>query len=249
MLLTIAAGDVRRALEMLRRAVEIGRQQKIRLDIATEAATSRNATQQQSKQLRVYEWKQGEASLVKRQHLQVAQSEMFSALHHQLLRSRSQWEKVMLAAVVVEARATGRTAVVIQVGKLLLVVVLCCQPALHMYSLCRQGYTVTLSWRFNKANNMQPLLLEMDLPACLPAWCPLLQNVCERASNSLAALVNLQPPSLGVLQHVLVKLASMRLLLSDGAHIKAHVALNVDKDDVALAIKEDERLTRLHQLL
>lgn len=76
-----------------------------------------------------------------------------------------------------------------------------------------------------------------------------MQSVCERASNSIASLVDLQPPSLGVLQHVLVKLASMRLLLSDGAHIKAHVALNVDKDDLALAMKEDERLSRLHQLL
>jgi hypothetical protein len=47
----------------------------------------------------------------------------------------------------------------------------------------------------------------------------------------------------------LVKLASVRLLLSDGSHIKAQVALNVDKDDVAIAIKEDERLTALHQLL
>lgn len=27
------------------------------------------------------------------------------------------------------------------------------------------------------------------------------------------------------------------------------VALNVDKDDVAVAIKEDERLTSLHQLI
>lgn len=27
------------------------------------------------------------------------------------------------------------------------------------------------------------------------------------------------------------------------------VALNVDKDDVAIAIKEDERLTALHQLI
>jgi hypothetical protein len=42
---------------------------------------------------------------------------MFSALHHQLLRSRSCWEKLLLVAVVVEARATGRSAVVIQVGR------------------------------------------------------------------------------------------------------------------------------------
>lgn len=76
-----------------------------------------------------------------------------------------------------------------------------------------------------------------------------MQNVCQRAANSIASLVDLTPPSLGVLQHCLVKLAGVRLLLSDGTHIKAHVALNVDKDDVALAIKEDSRLQRLHQLL
>lgn len=29
----------------------------------------------------------------------------------------------------------------------------------------------------------------------------------------------------------------------------AQVALNVDKDDVAIAIKEDERLAPLHQLI
>lgn len=100
---------------MLRRAVEIGRQQKVILDTAAEAATNRSTTKQQSKQSRIYAWKPGEALLVRRQHLNTAQLEMFSALHHQLLRCRSQWEKVMLAAVVVEARATGRTAVVIQV--------------------------------------------------------------------------------------------------------------------------------------
>lgn len=76
-----------------------------------------------------------------------------------------------------------------------------------------------------------------------------MQSVCERASSSICALVDLQPPAIGLLQHCLVKLSSVRLLLSDGSHIKAQVALNVDKDDVSIAIKEDERLTALHQLL
>lgn len=79
--------------------------------------------------------------------------------------------------------------------------------------------------------------------------CLSLQNVAERASSSICSLVDLAPPSLGVLQHCLLKLAGVRLLLSDGCHIKAQVALNVDKDDVAIAIREDERLQRLHQLL
>jgi hypothetical protein len=62
--------------------------------------------------------------------------------------------------------------------------------------------------------------------------------------------VDLSPaPPFGVLQQCLVKLAGVRLLLSDGVHVRAHVALNVDKEDVALAIREDERLSRLHQLL
>lgn len=82
---------------------------------------------------------------------------------------------------------------------------------------------------------------------CLCVSC--VQSVCERASSSIATLVDLQPPALGVLQHCLVRLSSVRLLLSDGSHIKAQVALNVDKDDVAVAIKEDERLKALHQLL
>lgn len=51
-----------------------------------------------------------------------------------------------------------------------------------------------------------------------------MQSVVERASTSICALVNLNPPALGVLQHCLVKLASVRLLLSDGSHIKAQVS-------------------------
>lgn len=76
-----------------------------------------------------------------------------------------------------------------------------------------------------------------------------LQSVAERASSSICALVDLAPPALGVLQHCLVKLSSVRLLLSDGCHIKAQLALNVDKDDVAIAIKEDACLSKLHTLL
>lgn len=102
---------------MLRRAVEIGRQQKIMFGVAAAVASSRPGSQQQVPQSMVFEWKEGDAALVKRQHLQTAQQEMFSALHHQLLRSRSMWEKVLLVSVVVEARATGRNAVVMQVSR------------------------------------------------------------------------------------------------------------------------------------
>jgi hypothetical protein len=79
---------------------------------------------------------------------------------------------------------------------------------------------------------------------CMPV-----QSVAERAANSIASLVDLTPPTLGVLQHCLVRLAGVRLLLSDGVHVKAHVALNVDKDDLSLAIKDDVRLARLQSLL
>jgi hypothetical protein len=51
------------------------------------------------------------------------------------------------------------------------------------------------------------------------------------------------------MQRVASRLAATRLVLMDGAHIKARMALNVSKDDVALVVKDDARLTRLHQLM
>jgi hypothetical protein len=128
----VPAGDVRRALEMLRRAVEIARQQHLadlvasgKPGVAAAAAAAAGAgsshrhgqQQQQQPQGCEVEWQDGDEPLVERSHTRQAQSEMFSALHHQLLRSRSCWEKLLLVAVVVEARATGRSAVVIQVGR------------------------------------------------------------------------------------------------------------------------------------
>ncbi|KAF8073069.1 ORC1A [Scenedesmus sp. PABB004] len=178
-------GDVRRALELLRRAVEIARQQHLLEHSVTQSGAG--GGDGGGVQPRVA-WAEGQAPLVRRAHVTQAQQEMFSALHHKLLRSRSTWEKVLLVAVVVEARATGRSAVIIQ-------------------------------------------------------------SVAERAANSIAALVGLTPPPLGVLQQCLVRLAGVRLLLSDGAHLKAAVALNVDKEDVGLALRDDERLSRLHTLL
>ncbi len=55
----------------------------------------------------------------------------------------------------------------------------------------------------------------------------------------------------GIMQHVAARLAAMRLLEMDAHHIKALVRLgvNVPKDDVALVVKDDARLTRLHQLM
>jgi hypothetical protein len=117
---------------MLRRAVDIARQQHLadlvangKQGVAAAAAAAAAAAgssrhgQQQQQGCEV-EWREGDKPLVERSHTRQAQNEMFSALHHQLLRSRSCWEKLLLVAVVVEARATGRSAVVIQVCEVLL---------------------------------------------------------------------------------------------------------------------------------
>jgi hypothetical protein len=110
------SGDVRRALELLRRAVEIGRAEHLRstAEARHKAAAAAKQTLPQDSEV-VVEWSEGSGPLVRTQHVTQAAQEMFSALHLQLLRSRSQWEKVLLVAVVVEARATGRSAVVMQV--------------------------------------------------------------------------------------------------------------------------------------
>lgn len=112
----ICPGDVRRALELLRRAVEIGRAEHLRstAEARHKAAAAAKQPQPQDSDV-VVEWSEGSGPLVRTQHVTQAAQEMFSALHLQLLRSRSQWEKVLLVAVVVEARATGRSAVVMQV--------------------------------------------------------------------------------------------------------------------------------------
>lgn len=65
----------------------------------------------------------------------------------------------------------------------------------------------------------------------------------------VCGLVDAAMPSTGAMQRVTSRLAAMRLVLMDGAHIKARLALNVSRDDVALIIKDDTRLSRLHQLL
>jgi len=112
-----AAGDVRRALELLRRGVEIARQQQLTAAaVAAKAAGDSSAAAALPRQQpAVVKWQGGQPALLRRMQVQQAQQEMFGALHLQLLRSRSTWEKILLVAVVVEARATGRTAVVIQV--------------------------------------------------------------------------------------------------------------------------------------
>jgi hypothetical protein len=106
-------------LELLRRAVEIGRAEHLRSTVVARTAAAAAAAKQPPPKDHdvVVEWQQGSPALVKRPHVTQAQQEMFGALHLQLLRSRSLWEKLLLVAVVVEARATGRNAVVLQVGR------------------------------------------------------------------------------------------------------------------------------------
>lgn len=53
----------------------------------------------------------------------------------------------------------------------------------------------------------------------------------------------------GAMQRVAGRLAASRLVLMDGGHIKARMAMNVAKDDLALVLRDDPRLSRLHQLL
>lgn len=96
--------------------MEIARAEHLRSTIVARTAAAAAAKQPLPKDHDVVvEWQEGSPALVKRPHMTQAQQEMFGALHMQLLRSRSMWEKVLLVAVVVEARATGRSAVVMQV--------------------------------------------------------------------------------------------------------------------------------------
>ncbi|KAA6424992.1 MAG: origin recognition complex subunit 1-like [Trebouxia sp. A1-2] len=80
------SGDVRRCLELLRRAAEI-----------TEAKT-----------------KQAAASMVKMSHVDDAINEMFQATHMQMMRNCCRLEKMLLAAVLMESRARGHTDVMME---------------------------------------------------------------------------------------------------------------------------------------
>jgi hypothetical protein len=79
---------------------------------------------------------------------------------------------------------------------------------------------------------------DVSLPAAL-----------RRVERHLCALLDLDCPPAGGLQHAACRLATSRLLLADGAHAKMRLALNVAREDVAQAVRGDPRLERLHQLL
>jgi hypothetical protein len=71
----------------------------------------------------------------------------------------------------------------------------------------------------------------------------------RRVQVDVCPLVDEDPPSDGVLQHVAARLAAARLVLADAGHVKARLQLNVAKDDVAAVVRDDGRLARLHQLM
>ena len=123
-------GDVRRALELLRRAVEIaqferrqqqgqqqqpGRQQQAQQQ--QRGGRPQQQTQQQQGQQGQQQQQQG--PIVRPTHVSRAQQELFNAMHMQLLRGTSLFARLVLVGVILEARATGRAQVVLQVGVLL----------------------------------------------------------------------------------------------------------------------------------
>lgn len=70
-----------------------------------------------------------------------------------------------------------------------------------------------------------------------------------RVQNDICSLIDEPPPSDGALQHVACRLAATRLVLADASHVKARLQLNVTKDDIAMVVRDDSRLARLHQLM
>jgi len=93
----------------------------------------------------------------------------------------------------------------------------------------------------------------MPACACAPCFVPGGSCLSDATQQQLTRSPRTSPPprprAAGAMQRVASRLAATRLVLMDGAHIKARMALNVSKDDVALVVKDDARLTRLHQLM
>jgi origin recognition complex subunit 1 len=193
-------GDVRRALELLRRAVAIARKERqdrgLGLDDGDQGEDQATEPEEEERG-----GEQGAAGApaaagrrsalrhaVTRAHLQAAIAESYGSVHMQVLRARSLWEKALLLAVALESRAAARR--------------------------------------------------DVGLPAVL-----------KRVERHLCALLDLDCPPVGALQHAACRLASSRLLLADGAHAKMRLALNVAREDVAQAVRGDARMERLHQLL
>jgi hypothetical protein len=75
------------------------------------------------------------------------------------------------------------------------------------------------------------------------------QAVAERVTGHLSTLVQVPAPSEGQLQRCAVQLAAQRLLVMQGSTIKCSLMLNVRKEDVASVVRDDDKLTRLHELM
>ncbi|KAL0033288.1 hypothetical protein WJX77_001908 [Trebouxia sp. C0004] len=95
------SGDVRRCLELLRRAAEITEAQ------AEQAAASDAAVANSRGQARP-------TGMVKMSHVDVAINEMFQATHMQMMRNCCRLEKMLLASVLMESRARGHTDVMME---------------------------------------------------------------------------------------------------------------------------------------
>jgi hypothetical protein len=61
-------------------------------------------------------WKAGDKAVVTPLQIGQAAQELASSVHMKMLQGRSEWELMLLVGLVLESRATGKTAVTMQVG-------------------------------------------------------------------------------------------------------------------------------------
>ncbi len=108
-------GDVRRALELLRRATEIA-QFELHQQQQGKAGAGGSGVQasKQQQQASSSGGATGGGAIVRAGHVNRAQQELFNAMHMQLLRGTSLVGRLLLVGIILEARATGRGQVVMQ---------------------------------------------------------------------------------------------------------------------------------------
>jgi len=109
-------GDVRRALELLRRATEIAQFEQRQAERAA-ASTAGPSRQQQQQQPPASSSSGCGGKIIKTGHVNRAQTELFNAMHMQLLRGTSLVGRLLLVGMILESRATGRGQVVMQVRR------------------------------------------------------------------------------------------------------------------------------------
>ena len=128
-----AIGDARRALELVRRAVQLAWNAKLKA--AKEAAAAHTKGKGRGGNAAAggassssgvagapagaaagVTWKPGDKAAVAPVHIGQAGQELSGSVHMQMLKGRSEWELMLLVGLVLESRATGKTAVSMQVG-------------------------------------------------------------------------------------------------------------------------------------